>query len=95
VVAPLDCPRDVLGYVHHRNGRARIRRRSVRRFWRRLAVLDRQVADDPTCWPHVRASVASWFGLARHADAYRLSRSILEAHDVRNIGKRLLIRDSW
>jgi hypothetical protein len=42
--------------------------------------------------PHARASVASWFGLARYADAYRLSRSIFLIRDVRNIGKRLLIQ---
>lgn len=70
----------------------RIRRRTVRRFWCRLAVLERQLAEDPTRWPSARASVASWFGLARHADAYRLSRSILARRDVGNAGKRLLVR---
>src|SRR4029450_5078338 len=36
--------------------------------------------------PSVRGSVASWHGLAKHADAFRLSRSIFNARDVRNIG---------
>jgi hypothetical protein len=40
----------------------------------------------------VRGSVASWHGLAKHADAFRLSRSIFNARDVRNIGKRLLVQ---
>jgi hypothetical protein len=35
--------------------------------------------------------MASWLGLARDADAYRLSRAILTARDVRNLGKRLPI----
>jgi hypothetical protein len=39
VLAPLAAPRDVLGYVHYADGRTRIRRRSVRRRWRRLPVL--------------------------------------------------------
>jgi len=37
-------------------------------------------------------SIASWLGLARHARAFRLSRSLFLAHDVRHIGKRLLLR---
>jgi hypothetical protein len=39
-----------------------------------------------------RASVASWFGLAAHADAFRLSRSIFLQRDVENLGKRLLLK---
>ena len=87
VVAPLSTPRDFLGYVHHPDGRIRVRRRSVRRLWRRLATLEgRRVP-----WRSARASVASWLGLAKHAHAFRLSRSIFAARDVRNIGTRLLV----
>lgn len=40
----------------------------------------------------VRSSMSRWFGLAEHADAFRLSRSIFAVRDVRNLGKRLLVR---
>jgi hypothetical protein len=92
VVAPLASPRDVLGYVHQRDGRLRIRRRSVRRLWRRLAVLEHETRTHQIDWSSARASVASWIGIACHADAFTLSRSIFTARDVRNIGKRLLIQ---
>ena len=81
VVAPLSTPRDFLGYVHHPDGRIRVRRRSVRRLWRRLATLE----GGRVPWRSARASVASWLGLAKHAHAFRAAR------DVRNIGKRLLV----
>lgn len=92
VLAPLACARDVLGYLHLTGGRIRIRRRSVRRLWRRLAAMDERLAMERLAWGSARASVASWFGLAKHADAFRLSRAIFTARDVRNIGKRLLVR---
>jgi len=92
VIAPVACARDVLGYVHHLDGRTRIRRRSVRRLWRRLAVLDQRLAAGQIAWAFARASVASWLGLASHADAFRLSRAIFSVRDVRNVGKRLLVR---
>jgi RNA-directed DNA polymerase len=92
VVAPLASPRDVLGDVHQRDGSLRVRRRSVRRLWRRLAVLEHGLRTDQVEWSSARASVASWMGLARHADAFALSRTIFTARDVRNIGKRLLIQ---
>jgi len=92
VLAPLAQPRDVLGYVHYPDGRVRIRRRSVRRLWRRLPALATALDADPARWPQARASVASWFGVAKHAHAFRLSRALFAARDVRNLGKRLLIR---
>jgi hypothetical protein len=92
VIAPLRCPRDFLGYVHHPGGRIRVRRRSVRRLWRRLAVLDARLERQEPAWSSVRASLASRHGLARHADAFRLSREIFGRRDVRNLGKRLLVR---
>lgn len=92
VIAPLACPRDVLGYVHYSSGRLRVRRRSVRRLWRRLGVLEERVRAERIPWSSVRGSVASWIGLAKHADAFHLSRAIFTARDVRNIGKRLLVR---
>ena len=70
----------------------RVRRRSVRRLWRRLAVLEERVRAERVAWASVRGSVASWCGLAKHADAFRLSRAISNARDVRNIGKCLLVR---
>lgn len=92
IVAPVACAQDVLGYVHYPDGRTRIRRRNVRRLWRRLPALGEDLAAGRIPWASVRASVASWLGLAGHADAFRLSRAIFSARDVRNIGKRLLVR---
>ncbi len=91
-IAPLSSPRDFLGYVHFPGGRTRVRRRSVRRLWRRLAALEERLESGRVLWPSARASVASWLGLAKHADAFRLSRAIFGVRDVRNIGKRLLVR---
>jgi RNA-directed DNA polymerase len=47
VLAPAGCVRDVLGYVHHSDGRVRVRCRSVRRLWRRLPVFRRTPASRP------------------------------------------------
>jgi len=93
VLAPLSAPQDVLGYVHFADGHRRVRRRSVRRLWRRLPRLDARLASGELTWEFVRASIGSWFGLARHADAYRLSTAIFTQRDVRNLGKRLLVAD--
>jgi hypothetical protein len=38
------------------------------------------------------ASLASWLGLAKHADAFRLSTSLFRRRDVENLGKRLLVK---
>lgn len=92
VIAPLDTPCDFLGYVHFADGRRRVRRRSVGRLWRRLLALQRRLDEGKIDREAVRASVASWFGLAGHADAFRLSRSIFRQRDVENIGKRLLVK---
>jgi hypothetical protein len=92
VVVPLGCARDFLCYVYHANGRTRVRRRSARRLGRRLPALARGLGDGTVEWRAARASVASWFGLAKQAQSFRLSRSIFGARDVRNIGKRLLVR---
>ena len=92
LLAPLECPCDLLGYVHYRDGRSRVRRRSVRRLWRRLPMLARRVAAEKITYAQAHASLASWFGLAKHADAFRLSRAIFSVRDVRNVGKRLLVR---
>jgi len=91
VLAPLAVARDVLGYVVFPDGRVRVRRRSARRLWRRLAALEAGVAAGRVAWPAARASVASWFGLARHAHVLRLGRAVFTARDVRNVGKRLLV----
>ena len=92
ILAPLSEPCDLLGYVHYGDGRSRVRRRSVRRLWRRLPALERRAAAGEIDRAAARASVASWFGLAKHADAFRLSRSIFAQRDVENIGKRLLLK---
>lgn len=92
VIAPISCPRDFLGYVRHPDGRVRIRRRSVGRLWRRLPVLQARLDRGQVSVEFVNASLASWFGLAKHADAFRLSRAIFGRRDVRNTGKRLLVR---
>jgi len=91
-VAPISEPCDLLGYVHHADGRTRVRRRSVRRLWRRVPALGRRVAAREIDPDDARASVASWFGLAAHADAFRLSKSMFTQRDVDNVGKRLLVR---
>src|SRR5204862_4191720 len=70
VVAPLRAPRDVLGYVHLAGGRTRVRRRSVRRLWRRLPLLDAGVRSGAVPWSAARASIASWGGLAAHAHPF-------------------------
>jgi hypothetical protein len=92
VVAPLSCRCDFLGYVHFGDGRSRIRRRSGRRMWRRLPALQRRLDAGQADPDAIRSSIASWFGLAAHADAFRLSRSIFRQRDVENIGKRLLFQ---
>ena len=92
IVAPIGEPCDLLGWVHHADGRSRVRRRSVRRLWRRLPALERRVAAGEIDSDRARASVASWFGLAKHANAFRLSKSIFTQRDVDNVGKRLLVR---
>lgn len=94
VIAPVHCPCDFLGYVHHAGGRVRVRRRSVRRLWRRLPALERRLAAGEITWETARASVASWFGVARHANAFRLSRTIFGRRDVRHAGKRLLVKSA-
>jgi hypothetical protein len=91
VLSPLTCARDVLGYIHRVGEPTRIRRTSVRRLWRRIATLDERLGAGRVAWASARASLASWFGLAKHADAFRLSRAIFSARDVRNLGKRLLV----
>ncbi len=94
-IAPLAAPHDVLGYVRSPAGagvRWRVRRRSVRRLWRRLQVLEARFDAGEIAWASVRASLASWFGLACRADAFRLSRAIFSVRDVRHLGKRLLVR---
>lgn len=92
VIAPLGTPCDMLGYVHFADGRRRVRRRSVQRLWRRLPALQRRLSAGEIDRDTARASVASWFGLGVHADAFRLSRSLFVRRDVDNIGKRLLVK---
>ncbi len=92
LLAPLRGALDVLGYVHRPGGRLRVRRRSVRRLWRRLAALEAGHRAGELSWDSVRSSVASWLGLACHADAFELSRIVFDRRDVRHVGKRLLVQ---
>ncbi len=92
VVAPLARSHDVLGYVHRAGGGLRVRRRSVHRLWRRLGALERRHRRGEVEWSAVRASIASWVGLACHANAFTLSRALFSRRDVRHAGKRLLVQ---
>ena len=91
VIAPLAEPRDFLGYVHHPGGRTRVRRRNVKRARRRFEALEEDLRQGRTAPEVARSSIASWIGLAAHADAFRLSRAIFAEHDPGNLGKRLLV----
>jgi hypothetical protein len=70
----------------------RIRRRNVTNVRRRFEQLENGYEQGTISFAHARGSIASWLGLAKHASAFRLSRELFEKHDVRNIGKRLLVK---
>jgi retron-type reverse transcriptase len=91
LIAPLTAPADVLGYVHRAGQGTRVRRRSVQRLWHRLPRLAEREQRGELTSTQIRASLASWIGLAKHADAFRLSRMLFFTRDVRNRGKRLLV----
>ncbi len=91
-VIPVEKGIDFLGYVIYPGGYKRIRRRNVVNFRRRLKRLEEGHAEGEIRFDHARSSIASWLGLAKHASAFWLSRSLFLAHDVRNIGKRLLVK---
>mgnify|MGYP001355543289 FL=1 len=90
-VTPVAAGVDVLGYVVYPNGSKRVRRRNVVNFRRRLTRLEMGHAQGEIPFVHARQSIASWLGLAQHASTFRLSRSLFLQHDVRNVGKRLLL----
>jgi len=75
--------------VDHAVLAARLRRRIADGC---LPALERRVAAREMEADSARASLASWFGLARPADAFRLSQHIFLQRDVDNTGKRLLVR---
>jgi len=89
---PVERGIDFLGYVIYPDGYKRIRRRNMVNFRRRLKTLEKKHAQAEITLDHARQSIASWLGLAKHASAFRLSRSLFLEHDVRNIGKRLLLK---
>lgn len=91
-VTPLSSACDVLGYIRHGDGRLRVRRRGVRRLVRRLPVLRARLDAGVIDQRRVRASLASWLGHAKHADAFRLARALFAERDVRNMAKRLLVQ---
>ncbi len=91
-VSPIEKGIDFLGYVIFPGGYKRIRRRNVVNVRRRLKRLTKKHAEGTIPYEPARASIASWLGLAKHANAFHLSRAIFSEHDVKNIGKRLLIK---
>ena len=74
------------------DGYKRIRWRNVTNVRRRLEKLENGYEQGTIAFAHARGSIASWLGLAKYASAFRLSRELFEKHDVRNIGKRLLVK---
>jgi len=70
---------DFLGYRVWPDHR-RLRRASVARFRRRRLALRASWHEGRTDLSHIRASLASWNGHAKHADAWRL-RACLAAFD--------------
>jgi len=91
-VLPVERGKDFLSYVIYPDGYKRIRRRNVVNFRRRLKTLKEGYAEKQITFDHARQSIARWLGLAKHASAFRLSRSLYLERDVRNIGKRLLVK---
>ena len=91
LVTPVAAGVDFLGYIVYPKGYKRVRRRNVVNVRQRLTRLEAGHALGEIPFAHARQSIASWLGLAKHASAFRLSRSLFLAHDVRNIGKRLLL----
>lgn len=90
-VTPVAAGVDFLGDVVYPKGYKRVRRRNVVNVRRRLTRLEAGHARGEIPFAHARQSIASWLGLAKHASAFQPSRSLFLAHDVRNIGKRLLL----
>lgn len=83
---------DFLGYMIYPQGYKRLKRRNVVNVRRRLKKLEKGYVQGKIIFAHARGSIASWLGLAKHASAFRLSRGLFLEHDVRNIGKRLLVK---
>ena len=89
---PVEAGIDFLGYIIFLDRYKRIRRRNVVNFRRRLKLLSIGYAKEAVVYNHARSSIASWLGLAKHANAFKLSSKIFLEHDIQNIGKRLLIK---
>lgn len=90
-VHPIEKGIDFLGYVVFSGGYKRIRRRNIVNFRRRLKRLAIGYGEGSIPYDQAHASIASWMGLARHANAFRLSYCIFLKLDVSNIGKRLML----
>jgi len=91
-IMPIEKGIDFLGYVIFPDGYKRVRRRNVVNFRRRLESLKVDFTRGAVSYEHVRASIASWLGLAMYANAFLLSRAIFLEKDIHNIGKRLMIK---
>jgi len=74
VLTPVDCGVKYLGYWVYRD-HIRVLARNVRRIYRRLRQMEAGAFRGDT-----RASISSWVGYTKHADAYRLNCQIAERH---------------
>jgi hypothetical protein len=94
-VIPIEKGIDFLGYVIFLDGYKRIRQRNVISFRKRLKRLSIDYSKGRVLYNHARSSIASWLGLAKHANAFKLSSKIFLEHDIHNIGKRLMLKMAY
>lgn len=81
-----------LGYRVFQGYYQRVRTRNVVNFRRRLKRLEKAYRKGNIPILSVQASIASWFGLSRHANAFNLSRTVFAERDIRNLGKYFLCK---
>jgi len=81
-----------LGYRVFRNGYKRVRTANVVRFRQRLKRLEHDYQKGQITQSEVHASLSSWIGLSKHANAYNLSQSIFAERDICNLGKYSLCK---
>lgn len=81
-----------LGYRIFRGYYKRVLTRNVVNFKRRLKRLEKFYQNADIDILYVQSSIAGWFGLSKHADAFHLSQTIFAERDIQNIGKYLLCK---
>ena len=81
-----------LGYRVFRHGYKRVRTANVVRFRRRLKKMDVDYNHGQIKQSNVHASISSWIGLSKHANAYNLSKSIFAERDIGSLGAYSLNR---